>query len=562
MSDSSDGEWNTRAPSSRDDRLRVAVLAPRAIDPLDRALVDRIAHEPNVSLCGIFLWRETSPFGKRANGACDHGAGQGAGWLRRIVWQAYELFHEAREENDLPSLARTLGVPVYSFESWAPAGVSKSLRLSGADLGVHWGAHALADSVVDVLHKGLLTTVCEEHAEARAPLGYHEISSGDSCVPVSLFFRRSIDGCRELATSSIPIEDCETLESLAIKVRISQTKLMLDAVQALARGDLPAVSIGNRPRAPRSVASVAAIRKLRRHLRRHARRTMPVVRLPLWKKVRVFAEYLAVFPMLMYRKKRLLRSEQAPTLILFYHLVANRPLSPLGLPLEDFVRQVEFLRRYFEVLGLEEAVQRVRSGKNERIAVSITFDDGYRDNVWAIEYLKMMRIPAAFFVSIGHLRDGRPFEHDRDAGFEDAAPMTLEDLRQLTEAGFLIGAHGVYHEDFGKLAPDEADAVLTRSKELIARFTGLSPTHFSFPVGRRQINITRESFALAASRYEFVYSAYGGYNFPRVGRKHFLRFGDLNDLRKLLMALDGYTGFRSCLAGDSWGLKTNDLPPF
>ena len=145
------------------------------------------------------------------------------------------------------------------------------------------------------------------------------------------------------------------------------------------------------------------------------------------------------------------------------------------LPLEEFVRQIEFLRRYYEVISLDDAVRRVRSGANQKLAVAITFDDGYRDNFWAIEYLRYFRIPASFFVSIGHVCDGSAFEHDRSAGITEASPMRESEVRGLAEDGFLVGSHGLYHEDFGQLDAASSERVLRESCQLISEITGRTP---------------------------------------------------------------------------------------
>jgi peptidoglycan/xylan/chitin deacetylase (PgdA/CDA1 family) len=247
--------------------------------------------------------------------------------------------------------------------------------------------------------------------------------------------------------------------------------------------------------------------------------------------------------------------------ILFYHLVSDRPLNHMALPLTDFAQQLEFLRRYYSVVSLEKAIERLRSGVNDEIVASITFDDGYRDNTWAIEYLRYFGIPATFFVSIGHVRDGSAFEHDHRRGFEDARPMSEDDLRRLVDGGFTIGSHGIHHEDFGALAPDASDRILRESRELIRDACGQAPLYFSFPKGHRGTNITASSYALAQRYFPYVFSAYGGYCFPQPGRRHFLRYGNPTNVGDLSMVMNGYTGFRACLTGNGWGLKTEALDP-
>jgi peptidoglycan/xylan/chitin deacetylase (PgdA/CDA1 family) len=303
--------------------------------------------------------------------------------------------------------------------------------------------------------------------------------------------------------------------------------------------------------------------RLQRQLERRASRTMAAMhtRPSRFAALRVFAEYLVVLPGLIALRRRFIRERRAPISILFYHLVSNSPLNHMCLPLPAFVEQMEFLRRHYAVVSLDEAVQRLRSGENDHVAAAVTFDDGYRDNAWAIEYLRYFQIPAAFFVSIGHVRDGSAFEHDRKRRFENAAPMSEAEVRCLADDGFIIGSHGVHHEDFGALEPAVADKVLRESKELIGETCRRVPVHFAFPKGQRGTNITEPSFKLALTHYRYVFGAYGGYSFPQSGRRHFVRMGNPLDVLDLGMRMTGYTGFRECLSGNAWGIKTDKLDP-
>jgi peptidoglycan/xylan/chitin deacetylase (PgdA/CDA1 family) len=301
--------------------------------------------------------------------------------------------------------------------------------------------------------------------------------------------------------------------------------------------------------------------KLERRLKRKAARLMPAGPSP-GSAARVLLQYALARPLLRYHRRRLARLRRLPIAIFFYHVVTNRPVNHLCLPLHVFARQLEFLTTYHRVVSLDDAVARLASGANDEPAAVLTFDDGYKDNVWAVEYLRYYDIPAAFFVSIGHVRDGRPFDHDRRRGFEQAAPMSVEDVRRLAAGGFLVGSHAVYHEDFGALDPGTADEVLREGRDLIRDLIGRAPEHFSFPKGRRQENITAETFALAQKHFRYVHSAYGGYNFPVAGRSHFLRIPNPGSVLELALLMDGYHGFRACLGGDAWGIRTDALPPY
>src|SRR5262249_4454967 len=65
-----------------------------------------------------------------------------------------------------------------------------------------------------------------------------------------------------------------------------------------------------------------------------------------------------------------------PVVILTHHLVSDRP-HRMGIPTEDFWRQVRFLQRHYRIVSLSEADRMLRSGRVSAPTVVLTFDDGY-----------------------------------------------------------------------------------------------------------------------------------------------------------------------------------------
>jgi peptidoglycan/xylan/chitin deacetylase (PgdA/CDA1 family) len=75
---------------------------------------------------------------------------------------------------------------------------------------------------------------------------------------------------------------------------------------------------------------------------------------------------------------------------------------------ERFDAICDWLRRWFVVLPVQDAVRRLRDGTLPARALSITFDDGYADNAEvAMPILQCHGLTATFFVSTGHLDGGR-----------------------------------------------------------------------------------------------------------------------------------------------------------
>jgi peptidoglycan/xylan/chitin deacetylase (PgdA/CDA1 family) len=91
--------------------------------------------------------------------------------------------------------------------------------------------------------------------------------------------------------------------------------------------------------------------------------------------------------------------------VLIYHKVERRDRGPFGAPALDvhrFSQQLEYLGRNFDVMPLSRLVACLRAGQAPERAVSITFDDGYRNNLTlAYPLLRKWRMPATVFVTAG-----------------------------------------------------------------------------------------------------------------------------------------------------------------
>ena len=561
-------------------RLRVVAFAGGAPSAIDGVFLARLARDPLLELTALIV-DEFRTSRKRAPLRILHGMRrEGWPWLsfrlasalaalvRKAALWLFELAHEPREGADpYEALEREAGVPVHRVADIHGEQSLCLIRSLRPQLGLIVGTRILRHCVIDIPEFGTLNIHKRKVPDYRGggPVGYWEVLAGEASIGVTIHYATAqVDAGDVLAEATIPIEECDTLESLRIKADLRGAQLYHEAIRAIALGRREGTAQDPRQGTTYRAPSALRVWQLERRLRRRAARRMSLLRArpPGLTRMRVLLQYALVSPLLHRLRRRLQKQRRAPVCILFYHLVANRPLNHMCLPLEEFVRQMELLRRYYPLITVEEAAARLHHG-NDEVAVAVTFDDGYRDNAWAIEYLRYFGIPACFFVCVGHVLDGTPFAHDRRRGFEGALPMREADLRRLAADGFKVGSHGIHHEDFGGLESEDAERVLGESRRLIGELTGSPPDDFSFPKGQAGTNITAPSFAAASRHYRRIYSAYGGYNIPgRQSGSHLLRIGNPTDVEDLATVLDGYTGLRRCLAGDAWGLHTADLAPY
>lgn len=96
--------------------------------------------------------------------------------------------------------------------------------------------------------------------------------------------------------------------------------------------------------------------------------------------------------------------------ILIFHRVLPQPdpLFPGEVDVARFDELMGWVREWFNVLPLADAVARLRSGALPPRAAAITFDDGYADNLTqAVPVLQKHGLHATFFIATGFVDGGR-----------------------------------------------------------------------------------------------------------------------------------------------------------
>ncbi len=144
-------------------------------------------------------------------------------------------------------------------------------------------------------------------------------------------------------------------------------------------------------------------------------------------------------------------NQRASLSVLIFHRVLSTtdPLFPGEPTAQWFDQMLGWLKKWFNVLPLDEALDRTKKCTLPSRAAAITFDDGYADNYEvALPILKKHGLSATFFVATGHLNGGRMWndtvvEAIRSSRIEKldlsstqtfaSAPSNIFPIRSLTE---------------------------------------------------------------------------------------------------------------------------------
>jgi peptidoglycan/xylan/chitin deacetylase (PgdA/CDA1 family)/folate-dependent phosphoribosylglycinamide formyltransferase PurN len=475
-------------------------------------------------------------------------AGRFAALLRKSGHGILRVLHAAPEHpNDVPAVERI------GLERWLAERGARLLRTRNPhtpeslqfvkdlepDLGIVFGTRILKPELFEIPRLGSINIHKRKVPDYRGggPIALWELLDDQSEIGVTVHrVAVKLDAGDIIRTASIPVEPYDTPESLGLKADVIGNDLLVQATADYATGNVSAVQQQGTGRMFRTPPAHQMRRLYRQLERRRPPHRYPSKR-PAWK---LWARILGLGPGAVLRNFRHRRHARFPVVILYHHVITDRPHS-LGMSTTQFRRHVEYLKRHYRILSLEDAVAALRTGRIGVPTVVLTFDDGHADNWLNVRAVtEPLRVPVTFFVCSHHIETGEPFAHDIQAGDLGFAPMTWDQVRSLRAEGHTFGSHTRTHFNCGSTDRERLERELVDSRNELEHGLGEAVPFFSFPWGHPP-QMSTPAVEIALANYERIFSACGGVNPPQASpRQHLLRCShpaNLLELELLLQSL-------------------------
>jgi peptidoglycan/xylan/chitin deacetylase (PgdA/CDA1 family) len=206
------------------------------------------------------------------------------------------------------------------------------------------------------------------------------------------------------------------------------------------------------------------------------------------------------------------------TVVLFHRVTDEIPEDCLTVTTTWFRGFCALMRDRFHVVPLAELYRQLQAGETPAMrTIAITFDDSYRDNLFAARVLTEHGLPATFFIPTKYIGTDHVF--DWDIGLTKMANLSWAEVLEMQQLGHEIGSHTVSHPDMGRIGPAEAKFELSDSKKMLEDQLQRPVRFFAYPFGGRN-HFRAEYLPLAYELgYDAVFSALNGYVQPHLKRQ-------------------------------------------
>ncbi len=219
--------------------------------------------------------------------------------------------------------------------------------------------------------------------------------------------------------------------------------------------------------------------------------------------------------------------------IVLYHSIGSKldhDTYGISISKERFTEHILYLKDKYEIIPINEHYQ----NNLDRDTISITFDDGYKDNLIALEICEEYKIPFTLYIATGFIGKNNY--------------LTKEDIKIFSESTqCTLGTHSVTHPHLDTLSYDEQYKELEESKKVLEDIVGYKITHFSYPYGRYNKDTIK---IIDKIGYNIISSSHIGLNdvknldFKRLKRIEIVANDDLKELDKKIHGYYDYLEYK------------------
>jgi peptidoglycan/xylan/chitin deacetylase (PgdA/CDA1 family)/folate-dependent phosphoribosylglycinamide formyltransferase PurN len=509
-------------------------------------LAKRIKNITEASFEDVIFWRaEGSPWAKFRKNIKKHGAiylpFRIIRWVNNIfIKKIYELIESVllfpKIERTLITICSGLKLNLHNVKDIHSNAGIEFIKSLNPDLMVVCGSGILRKSVFTIPHIGTINLHQGEVPRYRgAPPGFWELWNNEKQAGVTIhFIDEGVDTGEVILKELVPIFEYDTLISLQKKLAEVSLKLYSEAIKLVACGTNQSIpqpkNIGKQYYFPTLYQRLSLFLKLKR-----SQFQLYAFIKDLAKKVIFLFGLTAIYIRDFYLQ---LKGKNMLS-VLYYHRVTDLCQDGMTVSVEEFERQIRFLRKWYHIISANEISDwlNVEGGTKGKKAILITFDDGYEDNYTnVLPILKQYSCPAIFFVSTGLIGNDLQFQHDREIQPQlTFRKMTWEQLSDALFNNVMVGVHTDTHANLGKIPLNEAtieiETSIIKYKEHLRKY----PSLMSYPFGGKK-DITEDVVSYLKNKRHIttLFSAYGNKNISPINRYNIKRINIGSKDRKLV----------------------------
>lgn len=174
--------------------------------------------------------------------------------------------------------------------------------------------------------------------------------------------------------------------------------------------------------------------------------------------------------------------------VLAYHKIDFPPKDAVVrggfTPPKRFARQMNYLKKSgFHFYTASEIIEfYLQTGKFPEKGITLTFDDGWKDNYKnAFPILRDLNIKATIFLVPSCI--GQTSDKVVAAGEQPRRHLSKDDILEMSQNGIEFGSHTVNHFHLDKINPDEIKYEVEESKNQIEDLLQKPCKTFAYPAG-------------------------------------------------------------------------------